>query len=288
MSAFIGNTQPNNYYIGNTSLSALYVGANKIWPVGQEIAHFDFGNTLSYVGSGLTINNISANRNYIAGNTLTASVQLDLSLIDPSGSGRIMQYTASAAIPTWRANYTIPTSGRLLAMTGSTFTFETWVRPYPKKADGSATLSGPDSNPIFANQTSWFFGISNVNTNDASMVCIQNNGGGSLTTIQSASTAPNVVDFNQWNHLVYTFQRNSNNVTTFTMYKNGVQQTITKNNFTGNLSIGNPDWYYISPGHITTWEFGLYDMSQYRMYNKALDAAEVVSLFEATRARYSI
>jgi hypothetical protein len=72
------------------------------------------------------------------------------------------------------------------------------------------------------------------------------------------------------------------------MYKNGVQQTITKNNFTGNLSIGNPDWYYISPGHITTWEFGLYDMSQYRMYNKALDAAEVVSLFEATRARYSI
>jgi hypothetical protein len=107
----------------------------------------------------------------------------------------------------------------------------------------------------------------------------------------SASTGPNVVDFNQWNHLVYTFTRQSNNVTLFTFYKNGVLQPIVKNNFTSNLNANDTSGIQIIGYCILDVggsKYGLFDISQYRMYNKTLDTTEVNSLFQATRARYSI
>jgi hypothetical protein len=282
MSAFIGSNQPNNYYIGNTPLSALYVGTNKIWPIGQEVGHYDFGNSTSFTSPTQFITNISANRNYVAGNLNTMSLYTagaQYTFADPSGSGIMMRVSASNAT---YGNYIAPVGvSTLFAATGSTFTFETWIRPYTKKVDGNTTLTGPQINPIFSMYSTWTLGINSVGTNDASMIVYQSNN-------QSASTAPNVVDFNQWNHLVYCFQRNSNNTTTFTMYKNGVQQPVTKNNFVGNL---NPvtNTPYISPAMVnSSLVFGLYDISQYRFYNKVLDASEVLSLFQATRARYSI
>lgn len=284
MSAFIGTATPNNYYIGNTALSALYVGSNKIWPVGEEVGHFDFGNTASYPGSLLSITNISSNRNYVAGNLLSMSLYTTAATLDPSGSGLIARISASN--PTY-GNYIQPVAvASLPAANGNTFTFEIWVRPYTKKADGNTYLAGPDSTPLFSMYNQWYFGISNVNSNDASMVVVQANAGSTLSTIVSASTAPNAVDFNAWNHLVYTFRRNPGNVTTFTMYKNGVPQSIPKNNFTGGLT--NSGQPFLSAGWITTLEFGLFDVSQWRFYNKVLDASEVLSLFQATRARYSI
>jgi hypothetical protein len=284
MSAFIGTSQPNNYYIGNTALSALYVGTNKIWPVGQEFAHYDFGNIASFSSPSQSfITNISANRNSVAGVFSTMSLHVpgpQITFADPSGSGIMARVSAST--PSY-GNYIQPVGGTSLnPAASSTFTFETWVRPYTKKVDGNTTLSGPQINPIFSMYSTWTLGVSSVNTNDGSMLCLQNNN-------QSASTAPNVVDFNQWNHLVYTIQRNfGSNVTTFTMYKNGVQQPITKNNFTGNLSVVS-NTPYISPAAVNSvLIFGLYDISQYRFYNKVLDGAEVDALFQATRARYSI
>jgi hypothetical protein len=286
MSTFIGNTQPNNYYIGNTPLSALYVGTNKIWPVGQEIAWFDFANTTSYTPNTYTINNISANKNYVAGNIANYGIYSSYpAATDPSGSGLMMKMSASAT-STYNTNYMLPTNGTLFAMTSSNFTFEAWIRPIPKNTVSNVYTNGPDHSAVFSGYNSWQFGFSNVNTNDGSMVVIQNNGLTTLTTIQSASTAPNAIDFNQWNHLVYTFQQNVSS-TTFTMYKNGVLQNITKNNFTVKLNNANTNGY-ISPGHTNALKFGIFDISQFRMYNKVVDAAEVLSLFQATRARYSI
>jgi hypothetical protein len=284
MSAFIGTSQPNNYYIGNTPLSALYVGSNKIWPVGNEIGHFDFGNIASFTSPSQSfITNISANRTSVGGNLNTMSLHVpgvQITFADPSGSGIMARVSAST--PSY-GNYIQPVGATSFnPAAASTFTFETWIRPYTKKVDGNTTLTGPQINPIFSMYSTWTLGISSVSTNDASMIVCQNNN-------QSASTAPNVVDFNQWNHLVYAIQRNfGSNVTTFTMYKNGVQQPITKNNFAGNLSVVS-NTPYISPAVVNSGLiFGLYDISQYRFYNKVLDASEVVSLFQATRARYSI
>jgi hypothetical protein len=290
MSTFIGNTQPNNYYIGNTPLSALYVGANKIWPVGQEVAWFDFGNTTSFPSSAsTTVFNISANKNYVAGNinqfnviSYTSGTPLQ-GRQDPSGSGTYMPISASGATT---AIYLANAGGTLFAVTASTFSFETWVRPLQKKADGNTWLAGPGHSAVFSAYNQWQFGFSNVGTNDGAMLVLQNKSLTTLNTIQSASTAPNTVDFNRWNHLVYTLQRNPTGASTFTLYKNGVQQTIIKNNFTESLvSVASS---LISPGWTNTLAFSLFDLSMMRMYNKVLDGAEVVSLFEATRARYSI
>jgi hypothetical protein len=165
-------------------------------------------------------------------------------------------------------------------------TIASWVRPIQKNTVSNVYINGPDHSPIFSGYNTWQFGFSNVNTNDASMVVLQNNGQSTLTTIQSASTEPNAIDFNQWNHLVYSFQQNASS-TTFTMYKNGIQQAITKNNFTGRLGNTNIS-AYIAPGHTNQLKFGIFDLSIMRMYNKVLDGAEVDALFQATRARYSI
>lgn len=289
MSAFIGNTQPNNYYIGNTPLSALYVGSNKIWPVGQEVAHFDFGNTTSFAtSSSLSVLNISPNRNYIAGNitqynlTNYTSGTPPIGRQDPSGSGTFLPFTASSA---GTALY-LANSGQLYAHTSSAFTFETWIRPYNKKADGNTWLIGPGHNEIFGNYGAWDFGINSANVNDGRMNVMHRSPITSL--VQSSSTAPNTVDIGQWNHLVYTLQRNSDTTTTFTMYKNGVLQPIVSSNSTANGFSTNANSIFGVNSILGNNRFGLYDMSQFRFYNKVLDASEVVALFQATRARYSI
>jgi hypothetical protein len=299
MSTFIGNTQPNNYYIGNTPLSALYVGTNKIWPVGQEIAYFDFGNIASFPSSASTVvNNISANKNYIAGNisfyqlnrwpdngTVISGRQ------DPSGSGTFMPFTSSVVNTSM---YGAP-AGTLFAITSSAFTFETWIRPYNKKADGNPYLVGPGHNEIIGIYQDFDFGINNESVNDRRMVVMAKSLVTSLPI--SASTATNVVDVAQWNHLVYTLFRNSSGIVTFTMYKNGVFQPIVQNNITASnvfpqrLPGGGGGSQLLAVNNINQFlgnRFGLFDLSMMRMYNKVLDASEVLSLFEATRARYSI
>jgi hypothetical protein len=292
MSTFIGTTQPNNYYIGNTALSALYVGTNKIWPVGQEIAWFDFGNTASFpVSSSAVVTNISANKNYVANNIIQYTLQnytsgpLPLARQDPSGSGTFMPFTASVAGTSVYGN----PQGTLFAITQSNFSFETWIRPYNKKADGNTWLTGPGHNEIIGLYQNWDFGINSANVNDRTMTVMARLGGSGALII-SASTSPNVVDIAQWNHLVYTFSKNTGGITTFTMYKNGVLQPIVQNNITGsNAFLPSVGSHLLSVNNILgNNRFGLFDLSMMRMYNKVLDGAEVDTLFQATRARYSI
>jgi hypothetical protein len=290
MSAFIGNTQPNNYYIGNTPLSALYIGTNLIWPVGQEVAYYDFNVSASYpvTGNLNLVYNISNNRNYVSNNTTTMSLYAPTVFTDPSGSGRYAAISASYTFGVQPTNYINRNNGIIHALTASAFSFETWVRPYQKRADGNIYLSGPNHSSLLSQYgaTGWSLGVSNFNTNDGSMVIIN----GSVTsTPVSASTGPNIVNFNQWNHLVYTVQRNATGPSTFTMYKNGVVQPIIRNNFTSNLLQGLGALQLLGVASFDVGaKYGLFDISQYKIYNKVLDGAEVLSLFQATRARYSI
>jgi hypothetical protein len=135
---------------------------------------------------------------------------------------------------------------------------------------------------------SWFMGISSLKTNDGAMILYQRT---TSPLYPIAKTAANVIDWNKWNHLVYTFQRNASS-TSITMYKNGVSQSLVTNDFTS-VVLDNTS---LTPGvgrggHSGSVgdniAGGFYDLSTFAGYNKVLSAADVQTLYNNTKARYN-
>jgi hypothetical protein len=132
-------------------------------------------------------------------------------------------------------------------------------------------------------------GISSLKTNDGAMILYQRT---TSPLYPIAKTAANVIDWNQWNHLVYTFKRNVSS-TSITMYKNGVSQSLVTNDFTS-VVLDNTS---LTPGvgrggHSGSIgdniAGGFYDLSTFAGYNKVLSAADVQTLYDSTKARYGV
>jgi len=295
MALNFGSATPSAYYLGSNTVTTIYFGDTKVWPIGVtgQVVYVDFDVSASFLSGSSTINNIGTSKDYNVNNVQTMSIFAPLAVgtnrYDPSGSGRVLLFSASNPGPLPYQLLSNFDAKQWLAPTSSEFSFEAWVRPYqkPNIIVGNQFLSGPNSNPIFNMFPSWFMGISSLKTNDGAMILYQRT---TSPLYPIAKTAANVIDWNQWNHLVYTFKRNVSS-TSITMYKNGVSQSLVTNDFTS-VVLDNTS---LTPGlgrggHSGSTgdniAGGFYDLSTFAGYNKVLSAADVQTLYDSTKARY--
>ena len=149
----------------------------------------------------------------------------------------------------------------------STFSIECWV-----KAD---TLSGIDA--IYYSQSSnssGFYGVGH-NSNDNGFFLADYNGSTRVSTVFGSNA---VVD--TWYHLV--FLKNASNQ--YVVYRNTVAST-TNNISTLSLTSADPRIGYNPASAAEIWDGNI---SNFKIYNRALTAAEIQQNFNATRGRFGI
>ena len=209
----------------------------------------DAGNAKSYPGSGTTWTDLSANGN---NGTLTNGPTYS------SANGGSIVFDGS------NDYIDLPSS---FAFGTSTFSIECWV-----KAD---TLSGIDA--IYYSQSSnisGFYGVGH-NSNGDGFFLSDFNGSTRVSTVFGSNAAVDT-----WYHLV--FLKNASNQ--YVVYRNTVAST-TNNISTLSLTSADPRIGYNPASAAEIWDGNI---SNFKIYNRALTASEIQQNFNATRGRFGI
>jgi len=225
------------------------VGYNPRIVTDSLVLCLDAANTKSYGGSGTTVTDLSGNGN---NGTLVNGVGYD------SGNGGSFSFDGT------NDYIDLPSS---FAFGTSTFSIECWV-----KAD---TLSGIDA--IYYSQSSnssGFYGVGH-NSNGNGFFLTDYNGSTRVSTVFGSNA---VVD--TWYHLV--FLKNASNQ--YVVYRNMVAST-TNNISTLSLTSADPRIGFNPASAAEIWDGNI---SNFKIYNRALTAAEVAQNFNALRGRYGI
>ncbi len=211
----------------------------------------DAANRKSYPGSGTTWTDLSGR-----GNTGT--------LINMDGTNLSSANGGSLTFDGTNEYINLPSS---FAFGTSTFSIECWV-----KAD---TLSGIDA--IYYSQSSnssGFYGVGH-NSNGDGFYLSDFNGSTRVSTVFGSNAVVNT-----WYHLV--FLKNASNQ--YVVYRNTIAST-TNNTSTLSLTSADPRIGYNPASGSEIWDGNI---SNFKIYNRALTAAEIQQNFNALRSRFSI
>ena len=321
MALNFGSATPSAYYLGSNTVTTIYFGDTQVWPVnvfGTEKIYIDPSSSLSYTwptasNGQTTIFNISPNTTSSVGMTIEAmrySITSSTIIVqDPYlPTGRVIKYGNYRFAGNSDSNFLYENSAGTSfgsyssIFTGSTWSYEIWVKPYLKTGSiNGMTTKG--CSPIFGSPSYFTLAIGNPDANDGSLYLWNRpNNSGNIT--QSAVTSQNVVTYNDWNHIIMTVQGQgstillSNPTASINLYVNGQQVAINSGSLShpmgavfkyNNQYLG----FRVGKGLVTTGStatpathWGLMDTSIIRMYNKVLTANDVLDLYDNTKARY--
>jgi|LakMenEpi03Aug12_release.lakeMendotaPanAssembly.Ray.scaffolds.fasta_scaffold242763_2 hypothetical protein len=220
----------------------------------------------SYPGSGTTWTDLSGNNNT---GTLVNSPTFS------SDNNGILIFNGI------NHNVSVPNSNTYL--TGSYFTFSTWVN-IPTTAAANTYYSILNKNNYNTNGISIIIGTGGLASNQIQLSNIRMSVSGNIAVATQFTLSP-IVPFNTWNQFTYTLNYDNTN-TYLSLYINGLfRQTLTigSGSFIGNtnsLSIGAP-----GPGNGTYFSGS---MANYQIHNRALSSDEVLQNYNATKSRFNL
>lgn len=178
-------------------------------------------------------------------------------------------------------NVSVPNSNTYL--TGSYFTFSTWVN-IPTTAAANTYYSILNKNNYNTNGISIIIGTGGLASNQIQLSNIRMSVSGNIAVATQFTLSP-IVPFNTWNQFTYTLNYDNTN-TYLSLYINGsFRQTLTigSGSFIGNtnsLSIGTP-----GPGNGTYFSGS---MANYQIYNRVLSADEIFQNYNSSKARFNL
>jgi len=213
------------------------------------LAYFDAANTRSYIGSGTTVNGLISG----IGFTLVNGVGFG-----STNNGHFIFDGIDDNIP-----FSIPSPGTILSI-------EMWVRA-----------------KSFSNNGMFFgFNIYDVWTGNGGLG--YNTGASDVYGLTSTQVT-NLDLLNQWKHYVFEM-RSDVAYTNNKIYVNGENQSLSQ--VSGSESAANRN-FNSGNGRIGSWLssnnfFMAMDHSQFKVYNRALTAAEIVQNYNATKRRYGL
>ena len=211
------------------------------------VTYFDVANTRSYIGSGTTVNGLVSG----IGFTLVNGVGFDT-----TGTSYFIFDGTNDNIP-----FYVPNVGSILSI-------EMWA----KLKNFNLTMPfGFYEYDVFT-----FSGSLGFNTNNSDVYGI------------SSSTVTNLGIANNWTHYIFEM-RTDVSYTNNKIYINGNSQTLATilgtedaSKRTFNTGIGRISGYYFSPN---SYAMSM-DLGQFKIYNRALTAQEVLQNYNATKNRY--
>ena len=217
--------------------------------------YFDIGNSASYSGSGTTLTDLSGSG--FGNGALTAGVTYTA-----AGPGNKSSYL------TFNGSSTYGQTANLYSMVTGTYnvTLEVWVRT---ASDNGVVISEQGTVPF---DSGW---------HDAQIDIVTGNLKGSVwpyNTINGPAVTRNV-----WQQYTLTYNTATN---TQTLYVNGANAVSNTNTRTFN---GGALYYTIARSDFTSLGDGSFlacDWSIFRVYNRALSAAEVLQNYQADSWRY--
>ena len=213
------------------------------------VAYFDVANTRSYIGSGTTVNGLISG----IGFTLTNGVGFGT-----TGTNYFTFDGVDDNIP-----FSIPSPGAILSI-------EMWVRAKSFSINGM------------------FFGFNIYDVWTGNGGLGYNTGASDVYGLTSTQVA-NLGLLNQWKHYVFEM-RSDVAYTNNKIYVNGQNQSLSQ--VAAAESAGNRN-FNSGNGRIGSWRssnsfYMSMDHSQFRVYNRALTAQEVLQNFNATKMRYGL
>lgn len=240
-----------------TSLSmsgGLYIGPDG--PVvpqsGSTIMYIDPGNSLSYAGTGDTVNSIG-----------DAAVSGTMSGVtyDAMTAGGVFDFSGSDGIAFGQYDF------------GTAITLAVWVYPRTKSSINAIMTNTVSS----LNPSGFKFEWNSWMSSDLKMLVEAGNG--SSGSVPASTTAQVVL--NEWQHLVYTLDTTNQIVT---MYRNGGSVAVTGTPVAG---IGmNQEWYI---GQFADDSYHMNAlMGEFKVFSGVLNGTQVSTEFNSSKSRYGL
>lgn len=258
MSISLGSSTINNIYLGSTAVTAAYLGSTQVfgggggtYVTGGLVMYYDYGDTLSYPGSGSTVYDlISSTSGTIYNGTYSAT------------SGGYMDFSAGGYVDTSR-------NMNVLVQNNTSWTYEFW---FSRPGYGSATGFNNFVIGGVGTTTSTIFQYSDTGT-DAQLAVFN---GTSITFTNFASSYTK----DRFNQFVIVAD-NPNGQTS--LYINGSLISTIGNwrNLYANQTVALPGRSDISD----RWQ-GKFSIA--RLYDRKLSSAEVTQNFDYNKARYGL